>query len=390
MKLDLLLPRPFRFPGLLVLAAGLFLSAGPVAAQEDRPTARLSVSRSDDGVRVIVTHSAPVVYTVQDGRNRLRIRYPDPIEFDVPEGDFDDPILQRYTFRDERTLTLYMGSEYGRFDSFELRHPFRLVIDLHAKQRTGRRNRGRTPAPRNRGTILVVDPGHGGVEEGAIGRSGLKEKDVTLLLARDLKHELELRHRDISVVLTRDEDRIVGLDERTAVANHNQADLFLSIHLNAAPRSSASGAETYYLSTDATDGEARKLAALENQSAQENKSQKLPSGLDMVLWDLAQNKHLAASSALAQAMQRHLNRLTGTRNRGVRQAPFRVLMGATMPAILVEVGFISNPREESKLATSDYRLQVVSAMAAAVQEFLQDLDRVSDPVSRRGDGATTP
>jgi N-acetylmuramoyl-L-alanine amidase len=186
-------------------------------------------------------------------------------------------------------------------------------------------------------------------------------------------------------VLTRDEDRLVGLDERTAIANHNKADLFLSIHLNASPRARATGAETYYLSADATDDEARILAALENQAgsqAVKRPDQRVEQGsLDLVLWDLAQNQYLAESSALAESIQRHLNRLTGTRSRGVRQAPFRVLMGATMPAVLVEVGFISNTDEEELFQTSSYRARVVTAMAAAVEEFLLDLERYSVPGS---------
>ena len=148
-------------------------------------------------------------------------------------------------------------------------------------------------------------------------------------------------------MLTRDEDRLVGLDERTAIANHNRADLFLSIHVNASPRARASGAETYYLSTNASDDEARILAALENQSGQQDSAVPNPrveqGSLDLVLWDLAQNQYLAESSALAESIQQHMNWMTGTRSRGVRQAPFRVLMGAMMPAVLVEVGFISNP-----------------------------------------------
>jgi N-acetylmuramoyl-L-alanine amidase len=184
------------------------------------------------------------------------------------------------------------------------------------------------------------------------------------------------------VVLTRDEDRLLGLDERTAIANHNRADLFLSIHLNASPRSEAAGAETYYLSTDPTDAEARALAMHENLSP--GGAVELPpdlADLELVLWDLAQNRYLAESGALAESIQRHLNRLTGTRNRGVRQAPFRILMGAMMPAVLVEVGFISNEKQEALFRTANYRADVVDALAAAVEEFLENLERLAMPTS---------
>jgi N-acetylmuramoyl-L-alanine amidase len=211
------------------------------------------------------------------------------------------------------------------------------------------------------------------------------EKQITLRLARRLQRALERGNPSISVVLTRDEDRLVGLDERTAIANHNKADLFVSIHLNASPRARAAGAETYFLSTDATDDEARILAALENEAATGSAArpdQRVGQGsLDLVLWDLAQNQYLAESSALAESIQRHLNRLTGTRSRGVRQAPFRVLMGAMMPAVLVEVGFISNPDEEELFRSPRYEARVVEAIATAIEEFLLNLERYAAPGS---------
>jgi len=110
-------------------------------------------------------------------------------------------------------------------------------------------------------------------------------------------------------------------------------------------------------------------------------------GLDLVLWDLAQNQYIAQSSLLAESVQRHMNELTGIRDRGVRQAPFRVLMGATMPAILVEVGFISNLDEEAQLRTLGYRSRVAQAMATAVYDFLSDLERLSGPDFSSGRGA---
>src|SRR5262249_32725695 len=160
----------------------------------------------------------------------------------------------------------------------------------------------------------------------------------------------------VTVVLTRDDDRVLPLDDRTAIANQNRAELFLSLHLNASKRKSAVGAETYFLSPSATDADAKSLAAAENASrgstdapSAATTARGTDAGLDLILWDLAQNSHLAESSKLAEAVQRSLNGLTGIKDRGVRQAPFRVLMGATMPAILVESGFISNPDEESRL-----------------------------------------
>jgi N-acetylmuramoyl-L-alanine amidase len=361
------------------------MAASPAVAEP--PVVNVSVDSSADSTRLVLTHSRQVGYVIESTRSKVRVRYAEPVDVQPPNARFEDPILKRYRMRDDRTLSLDTGSRYDRYETFELRNPFRLVLDLKAapQRASGNERRG---SHSEKTTIIVLDPGHGGVEHGAVGPTGLREKDVTLTLARRLKRELERGSRSISVVLTRDEDRLVGLDERTAIANHNKADLFLSIHLNASPRAGATGAETYFLSTDATDDEARILAALENRSGSQGDTrpdQRVEQGsLDLVLWDLAQNQYLAESSALAESIQRQLNRLTGTRSRGVRQAPFRVLMGATMPAVLVEVGFISNPEEEELFRSSSYRARVVSAIATAVEEFLLDLERYSLPGSVGG------
>jgi N-acetylmuramoyl-L-alanine amidase len=376
----LLTPQSPRRALVCLLLLGLACVLTPAAAQ-DLPRVSVTVDVSSDSVRLMLTHSAQVGYVIETSRGKVRVRYADPIQLDPPSERFDGPILQRYRLRDGRTMTLDTGRDYDRYESFELRNPFRLVLDLKTAPKTTRKQRRRSRARPM--TIIVLDPGHGGVEHGAVGPTGLMEKDVTLTLARRLKRELERGNRSINVVLTRDEDRLVGLDERTAVANHNRADLFVSIHVNASPRSKATGAETYYLSTDATDNEARILANLENRPGGDRPpDQRAKNGsLDLVLWDLAQNQYLAESSSLAESIQQQLNRLTGTRNRGVRQAPFRVLMGATMPAVLVEVGFISNPDEEQQLRGPSYRTRVVRAMAAAVEEFLLNLQRYNAPQS---------
>ena len=365
------------FPVLLPLC--LLLAVAP--ARSEMITVEVSVDRSAASTRLILTHSRTVGYAIEESRGRLRIRYTESVDLQPPTSRFDDRVLRRYRMRDPRTLTLDTGPDFDRYDFFELRNPFRLVLDLRkAPQQV---DKGPTRRRRREAsTIIVIDPGHGGIENGAAGSTGLMEKEITLALARRLKRVLERRRPSLNVVLTRDEDRLLGLDERTAIANHNRADLFLSIHLNASPRSEAAGAETYYLSTDPTDAEARALAMHENLSP--GGAVELPpdlADLELVLWDLAQNRYLAESGALAESIQRHLNRLTGTRNRGVRQAPFRILMGAMMPAVLVEVGFISNEKQEALFRTANYRADVVDALAAAVEEFLENLERLAMPTS---------
>jgi N-acetylmuramoyl-L-alanine amidase len=380
----LLTQHPCRRLAVSIVVLACLAPALSHAVAADPPTVTVTVDASADSTRIMLTHSRRVGYVIESARGDVRVRYAEPVDLQPATARFEDRILKRYRMRDPRTLRLDTGSKYDRYESFELLHPFRLVLDLKSAPKVVR-DRGRRSAPRQASTIIVIDPGHGGTEEGAVGSAGLLEKDVTLAIARRLKRDLERNSPSVQVVLTRDEDRLVGLDERTAIANHNRADLFLSIHLNASPRATARGAETYYLSTAPTDQEARMLAELENDPgdvARKRPHERVAEGsLDLVLWDLAQNQYVAESGALAESIQDQLNRLTGMRDRGVRQAPFRVLMGAMMPAVLVEVGFVSNEEDETLLASSTYRMQIVRALSAAVEDFLRDLTRYSAPDS---------
>lgn len=232
--------------------------------------------------------------------------------------------------------------------------------------------------------VVVLDPGHGGSETGAEGKTGIFEKEVTLDIARRLKAILGGRS-DVTVLLTRETDEAIGLDERTALANQNHADLFVSIHVNSAPRSDARGAETYFLALKAKDEEIRTLAAIENNAAGVDRERMgdVPQGLELILWDLAQSQYLEGSSRVAEAIQNELNDALGVKNRGVKQAPFRVLMGATMPAVLVEVGFISNADEEISLKTEDYRDKIAQALARAVIAYIPEArKRFTTPTQR--------
>jgi len=163
----------------------------------------------------------------------------------------------------------------------------------------------------------------------------------------------------------------VPLDDRTAIANHARADLFVSIHANSSRRDSAHGSETYFLSYQATDDEARSVAALENNPVQLDQGVPGQAGLEMVLWDLAQSAYLKESSDLAEMIQSRLNETLGVRNRGIKQAPFRVLMGATMPAVLVEVAFISSPEEEKSLREPAFKDRIADSVADSVRRFRQ-------------------
>ncbi|MBI3399126.1 MAG: N-acetylmuramoyl-L-alanine amidase, partial [Deltaproteobacteria bacterium] len=201
---------------------------------------------------------------------------------------------------------------------------------------------------------IVIDPGHGGEDSGAIGPSGIKEKDITLEIAKKLE-KLILQKMDVKVILTRTDDTFIPLDERTNIANKNEADLFISIHANASYRKGADGVETYFLSFEASDEDAKRTAAFENSVASMGRKTETNNTDDLktILMDMAQTSVLNESSQLAEVIQENLCKVLKGENRGVKQAPFIVLAGAAMPAALVEIGFISNAQEEKRLASKE-------------------------------------
>ncbi len=250
-------------------------------------------------------------------------------------------------------------------EDYTLERPFRLVFDVYRGARAPAVAAvAPPPPPRRRAGIrtIVLDPGHGGSDTGAKGPAGALEKELTLQLARTLRSQLQ-RRLPVSVVLTRAEDAELPLDTRVAVANQQKADLFISLHLNSSPERNAQGAETYFLSLVASDERAARAAAAENASGDPL------TDLQLILWDLAQSHHMAESQRLAGLIQEELNEALELRNRGVKQAPFRVLMGAAMPAVLVELGFLSNPREEERLLDPLYRSRLADALVDAVSRY---------------------
>jgi len=347
----------------------LAITIGTAAFAADPIPVKVATDTSGASTRVVLTFAKKVACAVVEDAGHVKVNCDAAIAADPGAGTLDDAILKSFGAEGDRTFVLTTGRGYRSVDTFELKNPTRLVIDLQGT-RTAKAVTA-PPVPQKPLPVIVIDPGHGGVESGAVGPSGLQEKDLTLDLARRLKALLE--RQGATVVLTRDEDRVLPLDDRTAIANHNHAILFISIHLNASKRKTPVGAETYFLATSATDAEARTLAGLENKAYEPPDATTPPApgsppghDLELILWDMAQNSFLVESSRLAEAVQTELNAATGVRDRGVRQAPFRVLMGATMPAILVEAGFISNSEEEARFKDDAYKDKVADAIARAV------------------------
>ena len=221
---------------------------------------------------------------------------------------------------------------------------------------------------------VVIDPGHGGRDTGAIGPHGVREKDVALAIAR--KVAARVRALGLAVVLTRTDDSFVSLDDRTRIANESKADLFVSIHCNAARQRKLSGVETWTLNV-ASDRYSARLAEFENAEAERTMSD-----LRLILADLATKANAGDARELAQSVQSSLvrglaARVGKVRDHGVKQALFYVLLGAHMPSILIETAFISNPSEEARLKSARFQDGAAEAIARGVREFIDGRQRLA-------------
>jgi N-acetylmuramoyl-L-alanine amidase len=194
----------------------------------------------------------------------------------------------------------------------------------------------------------------------------LKEKDVTLDLSRRLERALE-REGNYEVRLTREGDSSLSLKARTGIANNFNADLFISIHLNAVPTQNARGSETYYLSLD--DDNSFDVSHYNTGDSEEDSTEEESDDLELILWDMAQAKHLDDSFRIAKYIQDEFNTLAGIRSRGVKQAPMKVLKGAQMPAVLVEVAFLTDPVEERKLKGAAFREKIIRSLVNAILTY---------------------
>jgi N-acetylmuramoyl-L-alanine amidase len=223
---------------------------------------------------------------------------------------------------------------------------------------------------------IIIDPGHGGKDPGTVGYGKLKEKDVVLNISKMLKNMLEKR-LDVEVLMTRDSDRAVALRERSAFANRHGGKLFISVHANAVKDRSAKGVETWCLGVGKSKSD-RAIAEKENSVIRYEDSWEEYNDLtddNYILLAMAQNAFNQESHNLAAAVQKELPKAIGSRNRGVKQANFYVLVGTSMPKILVEVGFISNPSEGKKLKKREYQEKVAERIFAGVKNFKESSEK---------------
>lgn len=392
----IVLTRPTRRFGDVLYAPWEFfektvLPAAGVTADYDRPGRKIIVhpEKTSAAVPVDVTilhvnqvtqvvfrEGAPVAAHATTAPGACTIRFGSAVAPAFGEKAFEDPFVSGVKFSGDAAIIAFREPGLAA-NAYSLTNPSRYVVEISAAPSpsatggTTPSTAAAPPAPVVR--TVVIDPGHGGGETGAIGPGGLMEKTVTLAIARRLS-EILAKTPGVRPVLTRTTDTLVALDERAAIANHEKAALFISIHANSSRAPGAHGSETYYLSLQGSDKLSDALARTENSEGAAPGPAASPGNsspdLDFILWDMAQSAHLNESAELAEDIQGEMNKLLDTGNRGIKQAPFRVLVGATMPAVLVETAFISNPQEAGELAAPAFQQKAAEAIARGIEVYL--------------------
>jgi N-acetylmuramoyl-L-alanine amidase len=382
----------------LIMPLLLVLFAAYSWAEKETAIEGLRYSSNKSHTRVVIDLNGPVEYT------KNRISNPDRLFFDlkncrisrkakssipVKDGILKSVRLAQFNKSDVRVVFDLQKSK--NYYAFMLEKPFRLVIDVYADKK-------RTTAPKKPADIktleekvfpkirtVVIDPGHGGKDPGAIGPRGLREKDIVLSVGKKLGKILEKKY-GLKVIYTRKKDIFVPLNDRTEIANSKKADLFISIHTNASKTRKTRGIETYFLNWT-NNKEAIRVAARENRITVK-KMKKLQNELQFILHDLARNNKREESMRLAHSVQ---NAMVNTlkrdyrkiENLGVKYALFYVLVGAEMPSILAEISFISNREEEKRLSRESYKKRVAEAIAKGIGSYITQSTLIVKPVKKR-------
>ncbi len=381
----------------IVFLVGVTLLFSSLSLSQNQPYLKLSVKDYPDISRAIIESPFPLICDIEKDNFYLIVKIRTDVPFLIQKEPFQSRLIKSFGWTmgvDNCILTIETWDKNLTCSYFTTKSPSMLVINFRPKDKEEKKDKprfdgnneeagsaaaraassgskGRTSLYREIKTV-VIDPGHGGLEPGAKGRLGTLEKNIALAISLKLKSIIE-RKLALRVVLTREEDVDVSLENRAAKANNNKADLFLSIHANSSYRKEARGSETFFLGTEATDEEARRLAYLENNPTEfekgivgENEDE-----IKMILWDMAQAAYLKQSSLLAESIQNELNMLLGTVNRGIKQLPFKVLTGVACPAVLIEVAFISNPEEERMLKREDFQNKIAQAIYEGLESYIK-------------------
>ena len=381
-------------PELALAFSLIFFVLNISSAPQSQPVLRISAQEYENYSRVTIQSSQPLSSSIEKSEAFVFVKIRANTPFQIQRESFRSQFIKSVGWSQgsgSYTLTIQTEHENFSLDSIKIQNPPRLIIDIYPDGERGQNRESdvtttdQAAAENYREGInlqtvdpecIVIDPGHGGLEAGAEGKFGTLEKDLTLAVSLKLA-EIVRQTRASNVVLTRERDVDISLEDRSAIANNNKATVFISIHVNGSYRKGAAGPETFFLSKDATDEESRRVAFLENNSdnLENNIQAEDQDVIKMILWDMAQTAYLNQSSQLAEAIQSQLNLLWGTKNRGIKQAPFKVLTGVACPAVLVEVAFLSNPQEERKLLTEEYQRKVADAIYTGLAKFLRDNSR---------------
>ena len=361
------------------------------------PRVAVSVQPAGPGARITIDVRPRTPESLTRSGAQLRVAFEaDALDPRLPAGTPDGDLIRGFTIEPPATLIVDLGPHAGAVRTSTQATDAtagRVEIDLMPAQ-TSPENpappAGRPtppppatappPPPPLPGTTaqasiqtIVIDPGHGGSDSGVKGPHGTLEKDITMAVARQLKAAIEGR-LGIRVLLTRSGDQTLSADERASFANNNKADLFLSLHANASFRSSVQGAEVFYLGLD-------RDAAKATQDAEAG-AQPLPvfgggsRTLEIVPWQFAQARFIPQSQIFAQMIEKQFEGHVPLDGRALTQAPLRVLVGANMPAALVEMGYLTNPDQENQLGTAAYQNTIVQALYAAIVQFRDYLDQL--------------
>jgi N-acetylmuramoyl-L-alanine amidase len=336
--------------------------------------------------RVTIDVAPPTPHSVAQDGSRLVVRFDaDALDASDLRANTTTDLVQNVRLGDApQTIAIDLGPRFATFRAAEQPGPAgatRIVIDLAPQTEAPTPNAPPTPAtppaqpetpplldlpPAGGLRTIVIDPGHGGDDTGARGVQGTLEKNVTLAVARRLKAAIEAR-LGTRVLLTRDSDQVTGLDQRAAVANNNKADLFISLHANASVRPNVTGAEVFYLTLEGY-GEAAQRAAQAPRDA-------LPvlgggtRDIEIIPWEMAQARYIDQSAAFARSVEAALHDRVPMNPRPLQQAPFRVLVGANMPAVLVELGFLTNAQQEQRLLADDYQGALAQAIVDGIVRY---------------------
>jgi N-acetylmuramoyl-L-alanine amidase len=343
----------------------------------------LDITEKVNGILVEIHLSRPGQYEVFSHQNRyLNINF---YQAQIDVEHFNRKKIPRflrwvkaYQFENSAQLSLRFKKQFVKFTHNLRAQPNRIQISLihtssssdSAKLYLSQTQHQRRSALDDLLDVIVIDPGHGGPDSGAVGKSGLLEKEVTLDIATRLRDLLQA-DSGLTIILTRERDELVPLEERTQIANRNAADLFISIHTNSFQKRSVRGSGTFFLATAKND-EARAAAALENSSIRfeyPGEASEWKDDLDFILMDLIQNEYLKESMEFAAAIQKKLKKNLSIPSRGVSQAGFVVLNQAYMPAVLVEMAFISNRKDEKLLKKDSFRQKVAEALYEGITDF---------------------